>query len=321
GAQGLAGLLGEHSKGGCVTNGEIGEDLAIDLDAGLAESVDEGAVAHVVDMGRGIDADDPELAELALFVLAIAVGVLPAALDVFLGGFPEFAARAERTARGFHYLLLALQTRDVGSYPWHGLLLLYDRRRLVADWTKIWWRNDGVGPARGPAYTFADRDYATSNLFIRFSSPDVAIVPGRRRLRFRLADFLVRMWLLLALLRRTLPLPVIEKRFFAPLCVFIFGMLFPHLGARIIVMDFPSNFGSASILLTSTSSWATRITTFLPSSGCAIWRPRNIKVTFTLFPSPKNSRACLTLVWKSCSSMPGRNLTSLSSITCCFFLA
>jgi hypothetical protein len=32
------------------------------------------------------------------------------------------------------------------------------------------------------------------------------------------------MWLLYALRRRTFPDPVTEKRFFAPLCVFIFGM-------------------------------------------------------------------------------------------------
>src|SRR5215207_11740914 len=57
-----------------------------------------------------------------------------------------------------------------------------------------------------------------------FASPRVATVVGRRRLRFRFADFLVRMWLLNALRRRTFPAPVTEKRFFAPLWVFIFGM-------------------------------------------------------------------------------------------------
>lgn len=60
-----------------------------------------------------------------------------------------------------------------------------------------------------------------------FVSPGVASVVGRRRLRFRLADFLVRMWLLNALRRRTFPEPVTEKRFLAPLCVFIFGICPP----------------------------------------------------------------------------------------------
>src|SRR5437870_11161975 len=45
-----------------------------------------------------------------------------------------------------------------------------------------------------------------------------------RRFRFREADFLVRMWRLNALARRTLPVPVRRKRFLAPLFDFIFGI-------------------------------------------------------------------------------------------------
>src|ERR1044071_6828210 len=57
-----------------------------------------------------------------------------------------------------------------------------------------------------------------------FASPFVAIVAARRRFRFRLEVFLVRMWLLKALFRFTLPLPVTEKRFLAPRWLFIFGI-------------------------------------------------------------------------------------------------
>ena len=57
-----------------------------------------------------------------------------------------------------------------------------------------------------------------------FASPFVATVVARRRLRFRLDDFLVRMWLLKAFRRRTLPDAVTVKRFFVPLCVFINGL-------------------------------------------------------------------------------------------------
>ena len=59
---------------------------------------------------------------------------------------------------------------------------------------------------------------------MRRTSPLVAIVVGRRRFRLRLDDFLVRIWLLYAFMRRTLPDPVTVKRFLAPLWVFIFGM-------------------------------------------------------------------------------------------------
>src|SRR6476659_11008635 len=57
-----------------------------------------------------------------------------------------------------------------------------------------------------------------------FASPFVAIVAARRRFRFRLEVFLVRMWLLKALFRFTLPVPVTEKRFLAPRWLFIFGI-------------------------------------------------------------------------------------------------
>src|SRR5258706_14558911 len=60
-----------------------------------------------------------------------------------------------------------------------------------------------------------------------FVSPGVVmIVPWRRR-RFLFDDFLVRIWLLNALMRFTFPEPVILKRFLAPLWDFIFGIAVP----------------------------------------------------------------------------------------------
>src|SRR5215216_1898513 len=103
---------------------------------------------------------------------------------------------------------------------------------------------------------------------IRFCSPFVAISPARRRFRFRFEDFLVRMWLLNALKRFTLPEPVVLKRFVAPLCVFIFGIARSlYLGVRIIVMDFPSSRPALSIFATSANSLLTRSSTACPSSG------------------------------------------------------
>src|SRR5262245_52083628 len=45
--------------------------------------------------------------------------------------------------------------------------------------------------------------------------------------RFRFVDFLVRMWLLKAFERLTLPVPVTFRRLAAPRCVFILGILAP----------------------------------------------------------------------------------------------
>ena len=101
---------------------------------------------------------------------------------------------------------------------------------------------------------------------ILFASPRTVIIALRRKRRFRLDVFLVRMWLLKARLRFTSPLPVILKRFLAPLWDFIFGM-FPflvarhYLGATIIVMSFPSSLPAVSTFPTSASSLATRSNT------------------------------------------------------------
>src|SRR4029079_18341421 len=81
---------------------------------------------------------------------------------------------------------------------------------------------------------------------------------------------------------------------------FLLGHVFPaYLGAMTIVMLRPSSFASDSILPMSARLAATRSSTAFPSSRCAICRPRYIIVTFTLFPSPRNSRAWRVLKSKS----------------------
>src|SRR5512146_2062762 len=182
-------LVSERRKRGGIVHGEVGENLPVDLDSGLLEPIHERVVVHVVLVGGRVDARDPEATEITLFVLAIAVGVLPTALDIFLGRLPQLAARAKGAARGLHDLLLPLQARDIGYGTRHG---------------------------RSP--------YACSRRLTCFTSPLVATKPPWRSRRFRFDVFLVRMWLLKALKRRTLPEPVTLKRFLAPRWVFIFGI-------------------------------------------------------------------------------------------------
>src|SRR4051812_19097002 len=122
--QGGARLLGERTKGLRVADGDVGEDLPIHFDAGEAKPVDEDAVAHVVLAGGRGDAGDPEAAGNALFVLAIAVRVLPTALDVLLGRLPQLGASAEGALGVLEDLLLPLEARDVRYGAWHGRLLL-----------------------------------------------------------------------------------------------------------------------------------------------------------------------------------------------------
>ena len=55
-----------------------------------------------------------------------------------------------------------------------------------------------------------------------------------------------------------------------------------------MVMLRPSNLAAFSIDAVSLSSSAKRVNTAMPSSARQSSRPRNMIVTFTLLPSPKN---------------------------------
>ena len=84
-ASAALGLLDEGGEGRRVGHRHVGEDLAVELDLGELQAVHEGVVGEAVLAGAGVDAHDPQLAELALAHAAVAIGVLEAALDLFFG--------------------------------------------------------------------------------------------------------------------------------------------------------------------------------------------------------------------------------------------
>src|SRR5688500_5298962 len=59
-------LLHDTGKSGLVVHGDVRQDLAVDLDAGLADAVGELAVGQAQFTGGRVDTGDPELAEHAL---------------------------------------------------------------------------------------------------------------------------------------------------------------------------------------------------------------------------------------------------------------
>src|SRR5690606_19177822 len=73
---GRLGLLDQRLEGGGLAHGEVGEDLAVERDPGLAQPRDEARVAEALLPGRGVDARDPQAAELGLLVAAVAVRVV-----------------------------------------------------------------------------------------------------------------------------------------------------------------------------------------------------------------------------------------------------
>src|SRR5262249_32817898 len=78
------GLLGNRGEGCGVVDREIREDLAVELDAGLAAAVHELVVRQPVRARRRVDPRDPELPEVALLHLPVAVGVDERPVDLLL---------------------------------------------------------------------------------------------------------------------------------------------------------------------------------------------------------------------------------------------
>src|SRR2546421_8228641 len=66
----LPGAFGKASERLGIADGDVREDLAVHLDLGEAKTVHELAVGQPLAPRRGIDAGDPEAAEVALLVAA-----------------------------------------------------------------------------------------------------------------------------------------------------------------------------------------------------------------------------------------------------------
>src|SRR5438477_7907429 len=64
-----------------LAHGEIGQHLAVEVDARLLQALHQPAVAQAVQPRGGVDAHDPEAAEVTLADLAGAVGIGETLLD------------------------------------------------------------------------------------------------------------------------------------------------------------------------------------------------------------------------------------------------
>ena len=78
------GALDERGERGRIADGEVGEDLAVDLDARGVQAVDEPAVADAVLAAGGVDPLDPQPPEVALAGAAVAERVLQACMTCSL---------------------------------------------------------------------------------------------------------------------------------------------------------------------------------------------------------------------------------------------
>src|SRR5690606_29194073 len=90
-----------------VVHGDVRQHLAVDVDLRLVQPVDEAAVGQPVQARRGVDARDPERAEIALALAPVAVGVLPRLDDGLLRDPEDLAAGAVVALRLVEDLLVA----------------------------------------------------------------------------------------------------------------------------------------------------------------------------------------------------------------------
>ena len=117
-----------------VGHRQIGQHLAVDLDAGQVQPVDQAAVAQAVEASPGVDALDPQLAEVPLAGAAVPEGVLHRVHELLVGRPVGTALVAVVPLRLFQNGAVVLATMDgsldsghrgsssllVGSCSWPG---------------------------------------------------------------------------------------------------------------------------------------------------------------------------------------------------------
>src|SRR5690606_11216856 len=133
-------LLGQGREPGRVVHGDVRQHLAVQGDAGLGQPVHETAVAQPVGAGGGIDARDPQAAEIALLLLAVDVGVLLGLDDRLLGDAEDLAPGVVVALGTGEDLLVATTRLHATLDSCHGSALLRDTAACGPD---------GLRPRRG----------------------------------------------------------------------------------------------------------------------------------------------------------------------------
>ena len=79
------GLLRQHRERGGIGDGQLGQHLAVDVDAGHLQAIHQPGVTQAVDAGRRVDAGDPQAAEVALLQLAADVCIAKRTANLLAG--------------------------------------------------------------------------------------------------------------------------------------------------------------------------------------------------------------------------------------------
>lgn len=109
-------LLGDAGEDGGVLGGKLCKDFAVEGEAVFLQLCDEGRVGFVAILAdSGVEAHDPELAEVGLLVAAVGEGVAAGAHQRLVRSVELLRANAAVALRTFEDILAAL-IRDNASF-------------------------------------------------------------------------------------------------------------------------------------------------------------------------------------------------------------
>src|SRR5437762_9779839 len=199
--QRFACCVDERRERTAVAHGQIGEDLSIDCGARRFQAGHELRVGDAVRPCRGVDPADPELAEIALAILAAGEGGVESALDLLLG---------DAVAPRLHPPVAFGQLEDLGAAVL-SLGTSFDSRHDSPRFYSF--ERSGQEMMRARSRSAAHR-YGSIRFTVFRLAFDTSV--SEPRAAFRPGRFLVRMCEWKAWLRRILPFELFLNRLAAP---------------------------------------------------------------------------------------------------------
>src|SRR6266513_1677314 len=287
-------LLRDRAECRGVVHGDVREHLAVDFDTGLVQAVDDAAVGESVQARRGVDARDPQCAELTLVLPPVAVRVLACLDDGLLGRAIDLAPRVVVALRLAENFLVTTSGRHATLHSCHGsarLLVVGEELLETADIAVVHeTRAAGARLAFDLAVLVAEI-VATVGRVALEALRRLAKALGRGPVGFQLGHRIppgcVAPFAGCSRSRcgRTLhgPCGPRERYFF--------------FGANTMTICLPSMSGFCSTTACGARSPETRSRSLRPMSWCTISRPRNLRVTLALSPSVRKRVRLRSLIW------------------------
>ena len=111
--------IADLGKSSGIAHGNVGQHFAIQRHIGLLQAIHEPAVAEAVLARRGVDAGDPQAAEITLAIAAIPVGISQRLEHRLVGAAEQEVLGALLTPGKFEYFAVAVASRHATFYPCH----------------------------------------------------------------------------------------------------------------------------------------------------------------------------------------------------------